>query len=118
MIPTLGYGWVHVVDPLIAWAVPVVVVDDSAGLQVGVDRDRAHVLKAALFQILADPVRQAVADGNRAGVMSLVQDGFALGPGPDVIAEAPKFLSYLLVASGIVDHCPDLARRADHAFCI
>ena len=104
------YCWVPVIDPLITRAVPVVVVDDPAGLQVGVDRDRAYILEAAFFQVFADPVGQAVADRDRPDIMSLIQDGFPVGIRPDIIAKAPKFLPYLLIAPGIVDHSPDLAR--------
>ena len=56
MIPPLMYGWMHIIDPLIAWTIPVMVVDDPAGLQVGLDGDRADILEAAFFQVLADPV--------------------------------------------------------------
>ena len=110
VIPPPVYCRIYVIDPLKTRAVPVVVVDDPAGLQMGVDRDRAHILETALFQVFADPVGQTVADRDRTHVMSLIQDGFAVGIRPNIIAKAPIFLLYLPVAPGVVDHCLDLAR--------
>ena len=65
MIPPLLYGRIFAHDPLKARAVPVVVVDDPAGLQVRVDRHRAHILEAALLQVFADAVGQPVAHRDR-----------------------------------------------------
>ena len=70
MIPALDYRRIPAVDPVIAGAVFIVVIDDPAGLQVGIDRDRADIFEAAFLQIPADLIRQAVADWDRSGVMS------------------------------------------------
>ena len=56
MIPPLFDRGIRLIDPLAARAVPVRVVDDPAGLQVRVDRDRADILESSLLQIFADPV--------------------------------------------------------------
>ena len=70
VIPALYYRRIPAVDPVIAGAVFIVVIDDPAGLQVGIDRDRADIFEAAFLQIPADLIRQAVADWDRSGVMS------------------------------------------------
>ena len=36
------------------------VVDNAAGLQMGIDRDRTHIFQPSLFQIGTDPVRQTI----------------------------------------------------------
>ena len=56
MIPPSVYGWIIAHDILITRAVLIVVVYDPAGLQMGVDRNRTHILEAALLQVFADPV--------------------------------------------------------------
>ena len=53
MIPLLVYSRIHAHDLLITWTVFIVVIDDPAGLQVGVNRDRSDVLEASFLQILA-----------------------------------------------------------------
>ena len=100
--------WIQVIDQLKTWTVPVVVVNNPASLQMGVNCDRADILEAAFFQVFADPVGQAVADRDRTGVMPVIQDGFPAGIRPDIIAKAPMFLPYFPIAPGIVDHGPDL----------
>ena len=44
----------------------VMVIDDPACLQMRIDRHGTDIPKAALFQIFADPIRQSIADRNRA----------------------------------------------------
>ena len=69
MIPPFPDSGICLIDLLVAWAVFVVVVDDPAGLQVGVDRHRAHILEAALLQVFTDLVREAITDRDRSDVM-------------------------------------------------
>lgn len=59
-------------DDLAARASGIVVVNDAAGLEVGVNSDTADILKTALLQVFADSFRQAVSDRNRALGMALV----------------------------------------------
>ena len=58
------------VDGMEAWAGVVVIVDDTACLEMGIHRHRAHILKAVCLQLLGDLVGQAVADGNIVGYHS------------------------------------------------
>ena len=51
---------VYFVDLIEARARPRVVVDDAAGLQVGIDGDRSDILEALLLQFPADPLGQPV----------------------------------------------------------
>ena len=92
------------------------VIDHSAGLQVGIDRDRADILKAAFFQVPADSVRQTVADRDPALRVSFINDAFSFRIGPQVIAEAAKFCADFLITLGVVDDSPYLALRFQHSF--
>ena len=104
---------------LVAQTVPVVIIDDSAGLKMRVNRDRAHVLKTTGFQIFADSVRQTIAHRvSFATVVPLIEYRFSSGVSPDIVAEASEFFADLLIASGVVDYCLHLSRRTDHALCI
>ena len=118
MIPTFSDGGIRLVYLPEARAFLVVVVDDTAGLQVGVDRYRTHILEAALLHVFADSVGETVADRDRPDIMPLIQDRFATREAPDVIAEAAMLFAHLNIASGIVDHRLHLAQRADHTFRI
>ena len=113
MIPTLIHGRELTHNPLIARAVLVMVVDDPAGLQMGVDRHCTHILEATLLQIFAYPLGQAVTDRDRASSMALVKDHLTIRVRPDEIAEAAVLLTHLLIAPGIVNHRLQLARRPD-----
>lgn len=105
-------------DDLAARASSIVVVNDAAGLEVGVNSDTADILKTALLHIFADSFRQAVADRNRSLGMALVEDGFAAGEAPKIVTKASEFVAQFLTAAGIVDDSLYLPRRADHAFGI
>ena len=87
MIPALYDRRMSAVDSVIAQAVLIMVIDDSAGLQVGVYRDRTDVFETALLQVPADLIRQTVADRDRSCVVSLIEDRFSIGKAPDIIAE-------------------------------
>ena len=68
------------------------VIDDPAGLQMRINRHLTHILKAPLLQILADPLRQPITDGDlpTGFVMSVVKDRLVIGVCPNIIAETPK----------------------------
>ena len=91
---------IPLVDPMKAGAFRVVIINHPASLQMGIDRDGADVLEAALFQILADPVGQAVTDRNAAFGMAFINDGFPIRICPQVIAKAAEFLAHLSCLSG------------------
>lgn len=114
MVTALFYGRVHGVDLLIARAVLIMVVDDPAGLQVRVYRDRANILETTFFEILADPGGKPIADRDGTDIMTVVENGFAVGVCPDVVAKAAELFAYPLIAPGVIDHGKDLARGADH----
>ena len=116
MIPAFVHGRVFRHDMLIAWAVFIVITDNPAGLQVGIDRDRTDIFEAALLQIFADPVRKPVAHRDRSCRMSLVEDCFTAGKAPHVIAEGAELLPDFPVTPGVVDHGLHLSLGADHAF--
>ena len=118
MIPPFAHGRISIHDPVPTWAVFVMVIDDPARLQMGINRDRSDILEAALLQVFADLVRQAVADRDRPDVMPLIQNRLSFGITPDVITEAAKLLAHFPVTPGIVDYRPHLARRPDHSFRI
>ena len=103
---------------LIARAAPVVVVNNPAGLQMRTDRHCTHILEAAFLQVFTDPVGQTIADRDHPDIVSLIQNRFSAGVGPNVIAKAAVLFAHLPVAPGIVDHRLDLARRTDHALRI
>ena len=73
MIPPFPGRRISLIDFLVAGAIPVMIIDDSACLEVGVNRDCAHILEATLFQILSDPVRKTVADRDCSDIVPLVQ---------------------------------------------
>lgn len=106
------------VDSMEAWAGVVVIVDDAAGLQMGIYRHRAHVLKAVTLQLPGDLVGQAVADGDFSFFVSYIQDGFAPGMSPQPIAEAAVLLPDFLKAPGVVDYRLDLPAGTNHAVII
>ena len=66
---------------MVAGAGVAVIVDDAAGLEVGIHRHRAHVLEAVGFQFPSDLIGQDVADGDFALFVAHIQDGFAPGMG-------------------------------------
>lgn len=105
MIPALYNRRMSAVDSVIAQAVLIMVIDDSADLQVGVYRDCTDVFETALLQVPADLIRQTVADRNRSCVVSLIEDRFPIGKALDIIAEAAEFLPHLSVTPRVVDHC-------------
>lgn len=113
-----SYCRVSLVDPLIAGAISGMVVDDATGLQMGVDRNRTDKLKAPLFHIIADFVGQTVADGYHTLRMTVVQDGFPICVAPNIIAEAAKFLTDILIAAGVRNDRTNLALRFQHPFRI
>ena len=88
MIPPFSDGGICFINPLVARAILFMVVDNPAGLQMGVYRHRTQILEAALLQFFADPVGETVADRDRPDIMALVQDRLANREAPDVIAEA------------------------------
>ena len=96
-------------DLMKARARRIVIVDHSASLKVGIDRDCADILEAALFQIPADPVGKPVADRNAAFGMTVINDGFTICVCPQIIAETAEFLTYLLTAPCVADDGTDLA---------
>jgi len=67
------------VDGMIARAGVAVIVDDTACLEMGIHRHRAHILKAVCLQLLGDLVRQAVADGDFSLLTMLCFLAFFLG---------------------------------------
>ena len=81
------------------------IVDDSAGLQMRIDCHLTNILKAPLLQILADPLRQPITDGDllTGFVMSVVKDRLVVRISPDIIAEAPELLPDLLEALRVID---------------
>lgn len=105
-------------NDLAAQASGIVVVDDAAGLEVGVNSDTADILKTALLHIFADSFRQAVADRNRSLGMTLIENRFSAGEAPEVVAQASEFVAQFLTAAGIVDDSLYLPERADHTFGI
>ena len=105
-------------DDLAARASGIVVVDDAAGLKMGVEGHGADVLKAPLLQIFANPFRQAVADRNLSFGMALVEDGLAAGEAPKVVTKASEFVAQFLTAAGIVDDGLYLPRRTNLALGI
>jgi len=56
---------------------PVVVIDNAAGLKMGIDGNGPHERKTALFEIPAQSGGETVTRRHRSGVMSPVADGFA-----------------------------------------
>ena len=77
------------------------VVDDTTGLQMGVDRNRTHIFQPSLFQVAADPVRQAVSGWDISFLVAHVKICFPLGEVPDVITERAKLGPYFLKALGM-----------------
>ena len=85
------------------------VVDNPAGLQVGIDCNCAYKFEAAFLQIFTDSVGEPVADRNRSSIMPLIQDCLPIGIRPNISAKAPVFLTHLLIAPGIVDYSLNFA---------
>ena len=98
VIPALSYRRLSLVDLPIAGTVSVMVIDDAACLQMGINRNRSDVLEATPLHVFADAVRETVADRNRPHVMSLVQDGSVSGKAPDIVTEGAVFLAHPLAA--------------------
>ena len=105
MIPLLIYSRVFTHNHLITRTALVMIVDDATGLQVGVDRYCTHIFEAEFLQVLAYPLRQAVADRDRSDIVALVQDRLVARIRPDVFTEAAALFTHLLIAPGIVDNC-------------
>ena len=76
-IPPFPHCGVLRVDGMVTRAGVAMIVDDTACLQVGIHRYRAHVLEAVSLQFLGDLVGQAVADGDFSFFVAYIQDGFA-----------------------------------------
>ncbi len=94
------------------------VVEDAAGLQMGINCNGTHVFQPPLFQLDANPVRQAVFCWNDPFLVAHVEIGLPLGEAPDEVAERTKLLPYFLKALGIADDRFDLPLGADHALGI
>src|SRR5699024_9075578 len=112
------HSGISIQDLFAAGAVLIVIIDDTARLQMRIYGDRAYILKAPFFQVLTDPGRQSVADWYSAGVMPLIQDGFPIGVRPDIIAKSTELLTHFLIAAGVIDDRIYFARRTDHPFRI
>ena len=74
MIPPFVHSRIFAHNPLVTWAVLVVIIDNPTSLQMGVDRHCTDVFKTAFLQVLADPVRQTVTDRDWSGSMALIQN--------------------------------------------
>ena len=94
------------------------VVDDAASLQMGIDCNRTHVLQPPLFQVSANPVRQAVSGRDAAFLVTHVEIGLPLGKSPNVVAERTKLCPDFLKALGVVDDRFDFSPGADHTLGI
>lgn len=108
MVARHVHSWKSLNDPLVARAFLIMVFDDPAGLQVGVDCDCSHILESTLFQIPADSVGQAITDRNRSCAVSVIQDRFLISIFPKIIAEGAELRTDCLVTPGIIDPaiCP------------
>ena len=89
---------------------------DAAGLQVRIDRDRAHILEPVFLQVAADPRGQAVRDRDARIRMPAVKNGLPLGEGPEVRGQRPELVPDLLRAAGIRNDRLDLPPGAKHVF--
>ncbi len=91
------------------------IVDEPRGLQVRIENGAAHKAKAALFQILAERVRDRTGGGH----FGLGEPPMALGLAPhetpDVVVEAAKGRLKLEKRPRIGDGCGDLEPVADDA---
>ena len=108
-------GWI-VIDYLpVARAVFIVVVDDPTSLQVRVDRYRTEIFEAALFKLLADFVRQTVADGYISVIVLVIQNRVVIGKAPQPTIKAAILLTKLSEAFCVVDDRPDFPLGANHS---
>ena len=90
------------------------IVDESAGLQMRIDRHGSDKHEVAPFQILTNSVRQSVGNRHFTVGVSLIDDGFAVCVAPEIIAEGSEFFANLLIAPGVVNDRPHLALRSQH----
>ena len=81
------------------------VVDNAAGLQMGIDRDRTHIFQSPLFQVGTDPVRQTVSGWDVDFLVAHIEVSLSPGKLPDVLAERAKLFPYLLKTLRIVNNC-------------
>ena len=114
-VTTLGHCWVLVDDALALWAALVVVVDDAARLQMGIDGDGANVFEAPPLQVLADLCRKGVAHRDAPVLVPSVENGLVVGERPDVLAEAAEIFSNFLITPRVVDDRFHFATGLDHA---
>ena len=56
MIPLFVHSRIFAHNPLVTWAVLIMVIDNPTSLQVGVYRHSTYILESPFFQIFADPV--------------------------------------------------------------
>ena len=97
---------IAVIDDVIAGAAFRMVVDDSAGLKVGIDRYCSQIFKAVFLQLFGNLIRQTVADGNAAFFMTDIEDCPAAGMCPKPVAETAVFLTdYLKTPGGLIKLC-------------
>ena len=63
------------------------VVNNTTGLQMGINRNRPHIFQSPLFQVGTDPVRQTIPGWNAALLMAHIKVSLSSGKSPDVLAE-------------------------------
>lgn len=91
------------------------IVDNTAGLQMRVDRDAAEVLETAYFQVASHLVGQPVADWNNTFFMAMVQRWSFSGKPPDICGEADEFPAIFPKAPRVLNNSLDFAAETNHA---
>ena len=81
--PPPGHSGICAVDLLRAGTVPGVVVDDAAGLKVGVEGDGPQVFESPLLQFFADFFRKSIAHRNLSFIIMGVEDRLPIGKAPE-----------------------------------
>ena len=104
------------IDLPVAGAVLPMIVDDPAGLQMGIDRYCSQILEAVCLQLLCDLIRQAVTDRNTAVLMPHIQDRFSTRMRPEPVTEAAMFPADFPETLSVIDNRFDLSAGTDHTF--
>lgn len=90
------------------------VIDHTAGLQMGVDGDRTQIFESAFFQFLTDLVGQLVS-GHMALLVAFVDQSFSAAVVPDKTVEGAVVLDDFQKSGGVGDDSLDFPDRFYHA---
>ena len=91
------------------------IIDDPARLKVRIDRDRAHIAKASLLEILTDTRRKRIAHGNSSPFMACITQHLPIGIFPEILAKGAELLANPSEALRIMNDGTNLAPGTNHA---